>query len=126
MSRQELDIAARLEAHALLDRLTMDGQTFSREDARHLIALIPVTPRRRFSFTGLFQSRGPGFRGRAAGIGDVELDREGKEQPGVLECSEQLQDRRLYGVSHARPGSHRPAVDRNARGPNRAILPVAL
>ena len=25
MSRQELDIAARLEAHALLDRLTMDG-----------------------------------------------------------------------------------------------------
>ena len=71
---------ARLEAHALLDRLTMDGQTFSREDARHLIALIPVTPRRRFSFTGLFQSRGPGFRGRAAGIGDVELEREDKER----------------------------------------------
>ena len=80
MSRQELDIAARLEAHALLDRLTMDGKTFSREDARRLIALIPVTPRRRFSFTGLFQGRGPGFRGRAAGIGDVELDEEGREK----------------------------------------------
>ena len=80
MSRQELDIAARLEAHALLDRLTMDGKTFSREDARRLIALIPVTPRRRFSFTGLFQGRGPGLRGRAAGIGDVELDGEGREK----------------------------------------------
>ena len=71
---------ARLEAHALLDRLTRDGQTFAREDARRLIALIPVTPRRRFSFTGLFQGRGPGFRGRAAGIGDVELDGEGREK----------------------------------------------
>lgn len=80
MSRQELDIAARLEAHALLDRLTMDGKTFSREDARRLIALIPVTPRRRFSFTGLFQGRGPGLRGRAAGIGDVELDEEAREK----------------------------------------------
>ena len=80
MSSQDLDITARLEAHALLDRLTMDGKTFSREDARRLIALIPVTPRRRFSFTGLFQGRGPGFRGRTAGIGDVELDGEGKER----------------------------------------------
>ena len=71
---------ARLEAHALLDRLTRDGQTFSREDARRLIALIPVTPRRRFSFTGLFQGRGPGFRGRAAGVGDVELDGEGRQK----------------------------------------------
>ena len=71
---------ARLEAHAILDRLTRDGQTFSREDAKRLIALIPVTPRRRFSFTGLFQGRGPGLRGRAAGIGDVELDGKGKER----------------------------------------------
>jgi hypothetical protein len=71
---------ARLEAHALLDRLTMDGTTFSREDARRLIALIPASPRRRFSFTGLFQGRGPGLRGRAAGIGDVKLDGEGKER----------------------------------------------
>jgi hypothetical protein len=80
MSRQELDIAARLEAHALLDRLTTDGPTFSREDARRLIALIPVSPRRRLSFTGLFQERGPGLRGRAAGIGDVELDGEGRKK----------------------------------------------
>ena len=80
VSTQDLPMEARLEAHALLDRLTVDGTTFPREDARRLIALIPVTPRRRFSFTGLFQGRGPGFRGRAAGIGDVELDGEGKER----------------------------------------------
>ena len=80
MSDQELTVEARLEAHALLDRLTRDGPTFSREDARRLIALIPVAPRRRLSFTGLFQGRGPGLRGRAAGIGDVELDGEGKEK----------------------------------------------
>ena len=98
MSDQDLPMEARLEAHALLDRLTMDGQTFSREDARRLIALIPVTPRRRFSFTGLFQGRGPGFRGRAAGIGDVELDEGGQREAGVLERSEQLQDWRLHGV----------------------------
>jgi hypothetical protein len=55
MSKPDLDVSARLEAHALLDRLTVDGATFSREDAKRLIALIPVTPRRRFSFTGLFQ-----------------------------------------------------------------------
>jgi hypothetical protein len=80
VSTRDLPMEARLQAHALLDRLTVDGTTFSREDARRLIALIPVTPRRRFSFTGLFQGRGPGFRGRAAGIGDVELDGEGKER----------------------------------------------
>jgi hypothetical protein len=80
MSDQELTVEARLEAHALLDRLTRDGPTFSRDDAWRLIALIPVWPRRRFSFTGLFQGRGPGLRGRAAGIGDVELDGEGKEK----------------------------------------------
>jgi hypothetical protein len=80
VSAQDLPLEARLEAHALLDRLTMDGTTFSREDARRLIALIPVSPRRRFSFTGLFQGRGPGLRGRAAGVGDVELDGEGKER----------------------------------------------
>ncbi|MBQ0819259.1 hypothetical protein KBI52_03290 [Microvirga sp. HBU67558] len=80
MSAQDLPMEARLEAHALLDRLTMDGPTFSREDARRLIALIPVTPRRRFSFTGLLQGRGPGFRGRATGVGDVELRGESKER----------------------------------------------
>ncbi len=80
MSDQELTVEARLEAHALLDRLTRDGPTFSREDAKRLITLIPVSPRRRFSFTGLFQDRGTGLRGRAAGVGDVELDGEGRER----------------------------------------------
>jgi hypothetical protein len=80
MSDRELTVEARLEAHALLDRLTRDGPTFSREDAKRLITLIPVSPRRRFSFTGLFQGRGPGLRGRAAGVGDVELDEEDRER----------------------------------------------
>jgi hypothetical protein len=80
MSNHELTVEERLEAHALLDRLTRDGSIFSRKDAKRLITLIPVTPRRRFSFTGLFQGRGPGFRGRAAGIGDVELEGEGKQK----------------------------------------------
>ena len=80
VSDHELTVEERLEAHALLDRLTSDGATFSRDDAWRLIALIPVTPRRRFSFTGLFQGRGPGFRGRAAGIGDVEMDGEGRQK----------------------------------------------
>ncbi|WP_262032131.1 hypothetical protein [Microvirga sp. Mcv34] len=80
MSSQDLDTSARLEAHAILDRLTRNGQTFAREDARRLIALIPLSPRRRFSFTGLFQARGSGFRGRAAGAGDVELDGERREK----------------------------------------------
>ena len=56
------------------------GRPFPVRTQRRLITLIPVTPRRRFSFTGLFQGRGPGLRGRAAGIGDVGLDGEGKEK----------------------------------------------
>jgi hypothetical protein len=80
MSDQELTVEARLEAHALLDRLTRDGPTFSREDAKRLIALIPVSPRRRFSLTGVFKSRGPRLRGQAAGIGEVEVDGEGGEK----------------------------------------------
>jgi hypothetical protein len=80
MSRPDLDVAARLEVHAILDRLVQEGETFSRDDALRLIGLIPVTPRRRFSFTGVFKSRGPGFRGQATGIGDVEVDGEGWEK----------------------------------------------
>jgi hypothetical protein len=80
ISDQDLPMDERLEAHAILDRLTRNGQTFAREDARRLIGLIPVSPRRRFSFTGLFQGRGPGFRGRAAGVGDVEIDGKGRER----------------------------------------------
>jgi len=84
ISDHDLPMEERLEAHAILDRLTRNGQTFAGEDARRLIALIPVSPRRRFSFTGLFQGRGLGFRGRAAGGGDVELDGEGREKQVTL------------------------------------------
>jgi hypothetical protein len=80
MSDQELTVEARLEAHALLDRLVQEGGTFARDDAVRLIGLIPVAPRRRFSFSGVFKSRGPRFRGQAAGIGDVEVDGEGREK----------------------------------------------
>jgi hypothetical protein len=80
MSRAELDVAARLEAHALLDRLVQEDGTFARDDAVRLIGLIPVAPRRRFSFSGVFKSRGPDLRGRAAGTGDVEVDGEGREK----------------------------------------------
>jgi hypothetical protein len=80
MSRVDLDAVARLEVHALLDRLVEDGETFARDDAVRLIGLIPVSPRRRFSFTGVFKSRCPGLRRQAAGIGDVEMDGEGREK----------------------------------------------
>ena len=80
LSDQELTVEAWLEAHALLDRLVAEGETFARDDAVRLITLIPVAPRRRFSFTGVFKSPGPGLRGRAAGIGDVEVDGEGRKK----------------------------------------------
>jgi hypothetical protein len=39
-----------------------------------------VAPGKRFSLTGVCKSRGPGFRGRAAGIGDVSADGEEREK----------------------------------------------
>ena len=80
MTGQNLSLEARLEAHALLDRLTAPGPTFAREDALRLIQLIPVQASRRFTFTGVFRGRGPGMRGRAAGVGDVEFKEEGREK----------------------------------------------
>lgn len=80
MTGQDLSLEARLEAHALLDRLTAPGLTFAREDALRLIELIPVQASRRFTFTGVFRGHGPGMRGRAAGVGDVELEGEGREK----------------------------------------------
>jgi hypothetical protein len=74
MPTQNLSVEARLEAHALLDRLTANGPTFVREDALRLIELIPITPSRRLSFSGILTGRGPGLRGRAAGAGDVNLE----------------------------------------------------
>jgi hypothetical protein len=114
MSRAELDVAARLEAHALLDRLVEDGETFSRDDALRLIGLIPVAPRRHFSFTGVFKSRGPGLRGRAAGIGDVNVDGEEREKQvswnapsahriggyGVVHTLGQIAIKLMWGETH--------------------------
>jgi hypothetical protein len=37
-----MNVQTRLEANAILDRLVADGSTFSRDDARRLIELIPV------------------------------------------------------------------------------------
>ena len=102
MSRSDLDVAARLEVHAILDRLVQEGETFARDDALRLIGLIPVTPRRRFSFTGVFKSRGPGFRGQAAGIGDVEVDGEEREKQ-VSWNAPSVHRIGGYGVTHT-PG----------------------
>jgi hypothetical protein len=80
MNEPKLDLNARLEAHAILDRLVADGPTFSIGDARRLIDLIPVSPSSRISFTGVFNSRGPGVKGHAAGIGDFHLEGEAKQK----------------------------------------------
>jgi hypothetical protein len=74
MNEHHIDLNARLEAHAILDRLVADGPTFPAEAARRLIDLIPLAPSSRISFTGVFRKRGPGAKGHAAGIGDVHLD----------------------------------------------------
>jgi hypothetical protein len=73
-----MDVDARLEANAILDRLVADGATFCRDDARRLIELIPVGRSSRFSFRGRISGRGPSLKGHAAGIGDVKV--EGEEQ----------------------------------------------
>lgn len=84
MNKQYLELKARLEAHAILDRLVADGPTFPAGDARRLIDLVPVAPGSRISFTGVFRSRGPGAKGQAAGIGDVNLEEEAKQSTFTL------------------------------------------
>jgi hypothetical protein len=84
MNEQHLDLHARLEAHAILDRLVADGSTFPTREARRLIELIPVAPSSRVSFTGVFKRPGPGTKGHAAGIGDVNLDGETRETTFTL------------------------------------------
>jgi hypothetical protein len=84
MNEHYLDLNARLEAHAILDRLVADGPTFPAGDARRLIDLIPVAPSSRISFTGVFKSRAPGVKGHAAGIGDVNLEGEAKQKTLTL------------------------------------------
>ena len=75
-----METNTRLEANAIIDRLVMDGPTFSADDARRLIELIPVAPSTRLSFIGSFKSRGSGFKGHAAGVGDVQMNEEGNEK----------------------------------------------
>ena len=84
MNEHHTDLNARLEAHAILDRLVADGPTFPVEDARRLIDLIPMAPGSRISFTGAFRKRGPGTMGHAAGIGDVNLEGETEQTTFTL------------------------------------------
>ncbi|SCY98840.1 hypothetical protein [Microvirga guangxiensis] len=84
MHEHHIDLNARLEAHAILDRLVADGPTFPVEDARRLIDLVPVVPSSRISFTGVFRRRGPSAKGHAAGIGDVNLEGEEKQTTFAL------------------------------------------
>jgi hypothetical protein len=84
MHEHHFDLNARLEAHAILDRLVADGPTFPAGDARRLIELIPVAPGSRISFTGVFKRRGPGAKGHAAGIGDINLEGEEKRTTFTL------------------------------------------
>jgi len=84
MNDNHIDLTARLEAHAILDRLVADGPTFPAGDARRVIELIPVAPSSRISFTGVFRRRGPGAKGHAAGIGDISLEGEEKQTTFTL------------------------------------------
>jgi hypothetical protein len=84
MHKHHIDLNARLEAHAILDGLVADGPTFLAEDARRLIDLVPVAPSSRISFTGVFRRRGPGAKGHAAGVGDINLEGEEKESTFTL------------------------------------------
>jgi hypothetical protein len=84
MNDNHIDLKARLEAHAILDRLVADGPTFPVGDARRVIELIPVAPSSRISFTGVFRRRGPEAKGHAAGIGDINLEEEEKQTTFTL------------------------------------------
>lgn len=84
MNDNHIDLNARLEAHAILDRLVADGPTFPVGDARRIIELIPVAPSSRISFTGVFRRRGPGAKGHAAGVGDINLEGEEKQTTFTL------------------------------------------
>lgn len=82
MSGPTLSVSTRLETNALIDRLLVPGETFSRDEAHRLIDLIPVAPKKRVSFTGTFTSEGSSTKGHAAGIGDVEI-KDGKNEKRV-------------------------------------------
>ena len=99
-----LEMAERLEANAILDRLVSSGETFDRADAKRLIALIPAKRRRtRLSLIGKVSKSGGNFNGHAAGVGDVNLKEADKEKKASLN---ELPEHRIggYVVTHE-PGS---------------------
>ncbi|MCF4127198.1 hypothetical protein [Methylobacterium sp. SyP6R] len=77
-SPRPLSLADRLEANAILDRLVAEEPTFPDEDARRLIALVPVRKARRLTLNLGLQRPGTKSRGHAAGHGDVELEEPGE------------------------------------------------
>jgi hypothetical protein len=80
----EMNVQTRLEANAILDRLVANGSTFSRNDARRLIDLIPVTPSSRVSFEGIFKGPGSSVRGLAPDHGEIAMTEEAKEKTITL------------------------------------------
>jgi hypothetical protein len=84
IQEKAMNVQTRLEANAILDRLVADESTFSRDDARRLIELIPVTPSSRFSFKGIFKGPGSSVRGHAPGHGEIALNAETKEKTITL------------------------------------------
>ena len=113
MSDQELNLEARLEAHALLDRLTRDGHdirprgcpALDRADPGHAAAALLV--HRPVPGPRAWPSRA-GCRCRRCGAG-----RRGQGEAGVLERPTGSPDRRLPGYSCARAGCDRTHVDRD-------------
>jgi hypothetical protein len=84
LQEEAMKVQTRLEANAILDRLVADGSTFSRDDARRLIELIPVTPSSRFSFKGIFKGPGSSVRGHAPGHGEIALNEQTKAKAITL------------------------------------------
>jgi hypothetical protein len=82
-----LPLAERLECNAILDRLVADGPTFAEDDARRLIRLLPLRPRRPFGLALDLMLPGSKARGHAAGHGDVEMEQEGVKRSWSTEAT---------------------------------------
>lgn len=69
-----MEQAARLEAMAIIGRLTADGETFDRADADRLREILPPSAEARFfSFKSRYSGPGTRLSGHAAGLGDVSM-----------------------------------------------------
>jgi len=99
-----MDLASRLRSSALVDGLTLDGDTFPVEAAQELISLVPVSPGIGFPFQldTLYQGSSSAAEGSAVGVGTVSLSSENEEKrwsfgsPPTWRCG-------LYKLRH-RPG----------------------